>query len=91
MEYEVNYPLILEKIYNLRIDWMMYIVDIHNYLFSRYYSALDLQKDGKLNSDIEGTYELIEASIAYYAEQKKAEKEAKKAAKKAKKVQKACS
>ena len=90
-EYEEKYPLMMAKIHNLRSDGRMYIDDIHNYLFSRYYSALDLQKDGKLNSDIEGTYELIEASIAYYAEQKKAEKEAKKAAKKAKKVQKACS
>lgn len=85
--YVDKYPLMMEKINSLK-DGYVYIDDIQNYLSSRYYAASAMQKEGKLDKELEGVFELIEASIAYYAELKKAQKEAKKAARKAKKAQK---
>ena len=89
-KYQEKYPLMMAKICGLCNGYVS-IDTIENYLFSRYYPACDLQRDGKIGKEIEGVFELIEASIQYYADIKKAEKEAKKAARKAKKAEKACS
>lgn len=84
-EYNEKYPLMMAKIMNLCNGYFS-VNTIENYLFSRYYSACDLQKDGKISEELEGVFELIEASIQYYADLKNAEKEAKKAARKARKA-----
>ena len=90
MEYQEKYPLMMTKISSLGTGYIS-IDAVQSYLSSRYYAASRLQTEGKISKEIEGVFELIEASIQYYADLKKAEKEAKKAAKKAKKEQKACS
>ncbi len=89
-KYKEQYPLMMSKICNLGSGYIS-IDTIQGYLSSRYYSASDMQREGKISKEIEGTFELIEASIRYYAEQKEAEKAARKAARKAKKAQKASS
>lgn len=86
-EFTEKYPLMMGKIRKMS-DGYLYKNDVYDYLFSRYYAASAMQKEGKLDKELEGVFELIEASIAYYAELKKAQKEAKKAARKAKKAQK---
>lgn len=89
-KYDELYPLMMGKIRSLDSGYVT-INKIQDYLFSRYYSASDMQREGKISKEIEGTFELIEASICYYVAQKEAEKAARKAARKAKKAQKACS